>query len=415
MAKWVSANMAAFLPDGTTDIFASINDLTSVITPPLELVQSALEAAKIFLIGLDPFDWLGALAATIEDFKNAFLASGIYVCQMWDYPVRQIHQEVPGRAVGEVAYGPDNTIGTFNISAGHIFEESFLQDLNDSFDDRLDPNAPRFRSNVSMLVLVTGTPGINDIRISTEEDSLIDAFQGLAGVIGGAARNIRALRLKNMLARIKSTAQAQEPSKVSVRVNRIERSIHLVGLLSDQEIDAIEYPEDDTGAYFEGRDLNTLDWISEVIPILEAVESQFLSSKYPDWNKLSLVNLHPDIQNIIDAVFDPVIDLLQSGSSITNATVAMINAISDKITELEELIERISDIQEEIDRLLNVTGLHALYISTSQGIPDLQDKLLNATDVPFTGNNFYAGMALLAGEDAKVTFDALLATVGEAP
>ncbi len=411
MAKWISANMSGFLPDGTEELFDAIDVLVDTVAIPLDAVSDALDATKTFLIGLDPFDYLGLLAALLEDFKNSFLASGIFVLQMWDYPARQLKGEV-GSATRD--FGPDITLSAINLE-GNIFEESFLRDLDQSFSDSRDPNVPDFRSEVSMLVLMKAATNIDDLLVSTEEESAVDVFKGIAEIIGGAAKQIREIRFKSMLENLKKTAQAQDTSKVSVRVDRIERAIHLTGQLDDQQIDAIEFPEGTTGAFFEGRDFEQLDWLSEVVPILQSIENQFTGSRYPDWNKISLADIHPDITEIINSIFDPIIDLLQTGSNVLDSTIAMIDAIAAKVTSLQEILERISDFEEEIDRLLNVTGYHALYVSSTIGMTDLRSKLLNATDVPFSGNNFYAGMVLLAGSDARTAFDALFEPVGSEP
>lgn len=412
MAKWVSANMSGFLPPGTNDIVTAIGDLLPLVTTPLNLVSDILNASKNFLVSAPAFDYLGVLSTSITNYKKSFLTSGIYVCHMWDYPIRQLKgSNVAGGVSDPSKFGPDQTIDNIHLR-GNEFSQSFLRDLDQSFDDQRDVNAPRFNSDVSMLLLVTAAPSIHLLGANTQENTLADAFAGFQNTIGAAAKEIRRIRAAAMLAKLKLTAQAQPADKVSVRVSRIELAIHTLGQLSDDDLAAIAFPENPQGSFFEDQPFETIDWLKQVLPVIQSIESRYTPRVYPDWGRIALANINPSFIKLVNSVFDPVLDLFKKGHNVQTSIVTLISAIQQKITALENLIGHVSTIQEEIDRLLKVTGYHAIYITTKLGTADLRKQLREATDVPFSGNNFYAGMALVAGSDTKIVFDALFSAVG---
>jgi len=413
MAKWVSANMSGFLPPGTNEIISAIEALLPLVKVPLETVATVLNASKALLVSANSFDYLGTLVSLIDNYKNSFLTSGIYVCHMWDYPIRQLKQSsVAGIPSSNSRFGPNQTIDNINLR-GNVFEESFLADFDGSFDDYRDPDAPRFNNDVAMLLLVTSAPSIDLLGANTQEDSLADAFAGFQETVGAAAKQIRRIRATAMLAKLKLTAQNQPANKVSVRVDRIELAIHSLGSLSDDDLASIAFPQDQTGSFFEDKSFDTIDWKSEVLPVIQSIESKYFPRTYPDWGRITLGNINPSLTQLVDSVFDPVLDLFKSGNNMQDSIVLLIDSINQKIKALEDIIEQTSVIQEEIDRLLRVTGYHAIYITTSKGTNDLRKQLREATNVPFSGNNFYSGMALVAGSDTKVVFDALFSVVGE--
>jgi len=73
----------------------------------------------------------------------------------------------------------------------------------------------------------------------------------------------------------------------------------------------------------------------------------------------------------------------------------------------------IDQILEDLDLLLNLTGMHAIYVQSSNGIADLRRKLLNADNVPRDGRGFYSGVTILAGGPFVPVFNTLFAAVGE--
>jgi hypothetical protein len=403
MAQWVTANLKDLLPSVVTTALDSIETLLSVISIPLNAVSALLDAAKTFLLGLPPLNPAALLSAAVESIKEQFLATGLYVCNMWDYPVRQLeHTDI----------GPDATFGRYN-TRGTDFRGTFVRDLNLSFDDQNDFNRPQFTESVAMVVLVTGAASLEDLGVSMEEDNFGFGFAGMDPQIGAAAASLVRKRWQLVFDKMRQAAENQESRVVSTRRERVEYAHRLFLQLEQDQIDAIPPPFDSTtgDAFYETTQPTDIEW-EEMLEIIETIEGQFEPPVYPDWERVALVDLHPGLVSLINNIFDPVLDLLEIGSSIKDAIIAMIDAIKDKLDELQTLIDAIDDILAEIDRLLEMTGLSALYVSSNTGITDLRTKLIQADNVPFDGNGFYAGMALLAGAANATVFKTLFGPVG---
>lgn len=404
MASWGSANLANLLPADVDSLLDSTRDLLETVRTPLELISDVLEVVKTIFASLRIFDFVGALADSIESLKSSFLVSGLYVCDMWNYPYKQL--------TSVADYGPDQTYDKLNFD-GHEFRTSFLADLLASFDDSYDTNRPMFSRDVAALILVKADPVIENLGLSAEENNIADAFPGMAQSIGSAVRNIKLTRFKAMLGKFKAAAELQPRDKVSVRVERIVDAFNTVNQLDDQTLSLLPVPEDydNESFFFENKPYSNLNWDTDIRPILESIEDTVSNSVYPDWNRASLQDIYPGLKEIVDQVFDPVIELLRSGSGMQGQIITFIESIKSKVEELETIIDKIDDIIDQIERLINITGFHALYVQSSSGITDLKAKISAATNIPFTGKSFYAGMAILAGSDSITAFNALFSLV----
>jgi hypothetical protein len=323
---------------------------------------------------------------------------------MWDYPVKQLTERT--------SFGPDETFDRL-LYSGTEFETGFLADLDASFDDIKDPNVPAFGGDVAMLILVRGESSIERVGMESGEDNLADAFPGMDQQVGAAAKGIKRLRARAMLGKIREVAENQPIDKAPSRVEYVTNAMRIFDALADDEIDHFPFPEDDgtNTAFYEGQEVSDILW-EDAIEILDAIADESIPPNYPDWQNITLKDFIPDIVGLIDEVFDPFLELLQPGSTFKEQILTLIQSITDKITELEELITKIDEILEAIDRLLSITGFYALYISTPNGVSDLRSRMLNAENVPFSGPAFHAGVALLAGSDARVAFQTLFAPVG---
>jgi len=406
MAEWKSANLAALLPPGTETILDTIEGLVTVVSVPLEIITTILDTAKSLIVSFSLFDFLSILSDLIEEWKESFLGSGFFICDMWDYPVRQLLTPTT------TDYGPDQTFDKLNLS-GHVFEDSFLAALSGSIDDTKDPFRPQFAADCSMIILVRAGSTPEALGLEAGEDSAGDSFAGMSESIGTAAKAIRTVRMRSMLAKLKEAAQASSSDRVQVRVERVEQALQMFGQMSDDEIDAVLFPEDeDTGVlFFEDKTATELDWLEDITPILESIEGQYEPTSYPDWTRIALRDIHPDLVRLADELFDPVIDLLQTGSDLKQQLVDFIDAIKAKVDYLQDLVDTIDEIVDDIERLINATGFHALYVSSSTGVDGLISKAQNAENVPFDGNNFYSGITIVAGSDTKAVFDALFGPI----
>lgn len=405
MAQWVSANLSNLLPGAVDTIFDAVDALVTVVSTPLKAVQSALNVAATFLVSLDPLDWLASVRSLIEDFKKNILGSGYYLLDMWDYPIKQLEP---------TTFGPTNTIASINLS-GTPFETSFQQDLIDSFDDLKDVKRPQFTGSCAMMIIVVGRGTIDDLNIMPEEDHIGFAWKGLDSAINNAGRAIQELRWRAAMTVMRSVAERQSQDNVATRVERVQRAFRLFGAMTREELDLLPVPMDpETGdSFFENANPDLLDWGDDIAPILETIEVNFEATEYPDWERATLYEVYPDLAIIVDFVFDAVLDLFQSGFTILQAVKDLVNAIQAKLDELDRLIELIEELEEQIKAFLDATGFHVLFVTSDNGVSGLISKVENATDLPFAGNGFYAGMALLTGGPAATPFKALFSPIAD--
>jgi hypothetical protein len=403
MAQWVSANLSKLLPGAVDTIFTAIKALTTTVSVPLKAVQSALNVASAFLTSLDPLDFLTTVRSLINSFKNNLIGSGYYLLDMWDYPIKQLQPST---------FGPENTVDALRLT-GDSFQSSFQQDLLDSFDDADDTNRPQFTGSVVIMILVSAKGTLDDLGIIPEEDHLGFAWKGLDAPINQAGQAVQELRWRASFSRMRAAAEVQSVNKVATRVERVQRVSHLFSFMSREEIDLLPVPMDpETGeSFFEDLEASDLDWEEDVVPILETVEAHFESHEYPDWERATLYEVYPDLQVIVDTVFDAVLDLLETGGTILQAIKDLVNAIKAKLDELDRLIALIDELEEQLEALLNATGLHVLFVTSENGVTDLKTKIQSATNIPFTGNGFYAGMAVLVGGPQASLFNTLFGPI----
>ena len=408
MAQWASANLRMLLPSGATAILDAIEAILPVVQTPLDVVSSILDTAKNTVIAFNLFDFLGIIRGMIEDFKNSILGTGFYSCTMWDYPARQL----TGALTGYSSTGPDNTFGAINLY-GNRFEDSFLADLNNSFDDTMDPFRPQFVGSCAMIVLVRSAATPEMLGLSVEEDNVSDAWMGMGSIIKSSSRCIRTARMRKMLSVMKEAAQLQPLDKVDIRVQRVEQAIQSFNSMSVDEMDAVIYHEnEETGdLYCDNATPSELSWKDDILPIIESIEAQRTTSSYPDWGQIAIRDIIPNLTEIVNYIFDPVLDLLQSGTTLKQVLIDLIDAIKSKVETLQNIIDSIDIVLEEIDRLLSATGYHAIYVSSNDGVSGLRSKLMSATNIPFEGEAFYCGMAIVAGSDSKAVFDTIFSTV----
>jgi hypothetical protein len=288
-----------------------------------------------------------------------------------------------------------------------------------SFEDEKDTNRPQFSGPVAMMVVVTGKGTIDDLNVMPEEDNLSDAWKGFAASIENAGRALQEKRWKASFETIRTVAEAQLENKVSVRVQRAQRAFTLLGHMTRDELDVIPIPMDPgTGkSFFEDVDTidiqSAIDWQDDVVPILEAIETNFDAREYPDWERATLYEVYPDLATILDTIFDAVIDLFQKGTTIYQAVIDLIDAIQNKLDELDRLIEQIDEMVEQLEAFLNATGMHVLFLTSNDGVEDLQTQIENATDLPFSGRGFYAGMAVLVGGPKVDAFKTLFSPIAD--
>jgi len=399
MAEWVSANFANLLPAGTMTILDTARTLIDIVSFPLEAIASVLDIAKTFLLALPPFDFSEIIRDLIEDFKNDLLGSGFYLCDMWDYPIHQLEP---------TTYGPDQTYGSYSTS-GSSFSD-FVSTLAASLDDEQDSNRPQFTGSCAMVVLIRAEATIDDLEVFIEDGNIGQTmFEGMAGTIQGAAYAMHAARMRGAFAKLRLLAEEQSQNHVATRVDRLETAFRDYTALTQEEVDLVQAPMNpETGdRFFEDTEIADISWEEDVMPFLEEVEEARLTTTYPDWNRAALRDIYPQIVDMVDAIFDPILELLQIGKTIKDQIIAFIDSIQSKVQELTDIIDQIDAFIDQIEDFLNLTGFHILFLTSSNGVSDLKAQLLAAGNEPIDTDGWFAGFSLVAGGDAVSAFELL--------
>jgi hypothetical protein len=403
MAEWVEANLRNLLPD-TVETILDLADVALTATQvPLEVVNGVLQVASAFLLSLDAiFPPSQALKTAIEDFKNDILQSGLYICSMWDYPVRQLEPS---------AFGPAATFGTFGLD-GSNFVGSFLSELDQSFDDEYDLNRPQFTGEVAMFVIVTASRELSEVGLSMGEDNSSEGWKGLRDSIGLASKGLEERRWGGAWAKLLEYAESLPSDKVATRKARIVAAFRRFRRLRD--VGPVQIPQDiNTGAeFFEGLTNSSINWDLDVVPLLESIEELAVGAEYPDWSATTLRDIYPDMVVILDTVFDPIIELLEVGGTILGIFNDLIASIKEKLSEIEVLLAKVESALDEIELFLDMTGFYAIYVTSDQGVTGARQKLL-AADSPFEDTGFFSGMAVLAGSANVEAFKTLFSGIGD--
>jgi hypothetical protein len=410
MADWVEANLTDLFP--VDSIVTTLRTVLDVVRAPLLLVKIPLQTAATILIALDSiFPPFQALIDEIEEFKNDLLSTGLYMLDMWAYPVKQLQR---------TSFGPEITVANLELN-GQDFSESFLADVISSFDDEADNQRPLFNGDVAMFIIVAGTGSLPNFQISVEEDNYGDGFSGLQDQIGGAGKAIKNVLWRYAwvqmarLANLQQNLEGEATSVVQTRVERVKRAERLYSQMDTEQVDALPVPVNtETGeSFFTDSSLELLSWEDDVLPIIESVEERFLSPTYPDWQNVTMRDIHPQIVEVVDAIFDPVIELLRIPGNIIKQLLKIVAAIQEKIDQLEKLIDEIDRILEEVEQFLKMAGFAAIFVNSTEGTEGLKQKLLAAGNVPFEeGPGFFSGMALLAGGPPLSAFRLLFTPIG---
>jgi hypothetical protein len=400
--SWKSATMSAFLPSGTSDILTDISSLLSTVTTVLGVVSSALDTASTFLKSLSILDLLSTLRTVLEQYKSDLEMSGIYMCSMLDYPIRQLTKQT--------SYGPTADY-TSVFKGGTDFSDTFIQDLCDSFKDTNDPNRPKFYTDCAMLVLVAGTGNYGDITLDFN-NPFIDIFSGLADNVRGMIGDVKILSHRLDLAATIDLAAKSDITTVADRVKRANRALMMYNSMTKEEkMSVLSVCDAISGTnYLNNIDSSRRLW-EDALPMLESIEERYSAvSEYPDWNKISMRDIVPHVVQIIDLIFDPIIDMFGKGYDIATQITALINAIKGKITYLTNLTYQIQNIINMLDDLINATGFYAIFIDSQNGTSELITKLANASNIPFD-KGFFTGFAILAGGPAYTPFKTMFSLI----
>ncbi len=370
--------MGGFLPSELTTLISLIESTTGPIA-------TALTAFKAFIIeppvGIPSPDIASALIEAVENFRDDFLGAGFYALDVWEYPLKQYYR---------------------TGITGEQFNLSFEQDVIASFTDVNDPNVPPFSSDAAMLVLVGGLPGLSDVASSLT--SFAAGFPSWKSV-SEAADKVAALSWKSEIDSVVGSIKdgtIEFGGRVADQTKKLldvkQMGFDALNNLTPSELAAISVTNITTA-----EDVNNL---------VAAVQARVASSTYPDWQSITLSKLVPPLPDLVNQVFDPLIEGLKKGRGILEVIQAIIETLTYKIDQLDAVIIRIDTYLDQLEILVGLTGLYSLYIETDEGIGGLALALEEATNPPFGSEDaFYFGTVLVAGGPSLQPFKNLFGSI----
>lgn len=405
---WKTVSLANIIPtpirppDGT--LFVGIQTIIETIQTALGGIQTVLNAASKIAGLLSLLDLAALIRKQLEDFKREFQLAGFYACNMFDYPVKQLSRKD--------GYGPEFDYKSLS-NLGQSFATSFVADLIGSFNDTYDPARPRFSGDCAMIVVVTGAPELPSLPIGIGEDNLAGVFAGMSQSIGDACKLIHRLRLTAALSFARQAAEEQqETTKTASRVAQVVRAARILAQLTDEEIGQVMVETDTlTGLTVMDKQATDMNWELDIEPVVALLENQLTASTYPNWSRISMKDLFPIYPEVIDTIMDPLIALFQTADGIAQQIANLVKAIQNKIDLLTDIIDTINDVINKFNTLLLAGNFSVLYIVSNTGIQGLVSKLQSATAVPFTGDNFYSGIALLSGGPQVTAFKSIFGPI----
>lgn len=384
MTSWKSADVSAFIPPELSSLISLAQSTTAYVAATLEALQAVI--STIPTLPISGFDFASVLILAVEKFKADFLGTGFYACNMWDYPLRQLARSGSG---------------------GELFSE-FEFDLRSSFTDPADPNVPPFSSDAAMIILVAGAPGLP--AITSVMEGLAAAFSWW-GELQGAYEEVRR---RNSVASIEEIEAKIKSGEIKVNVHPSVQTQTLLQIVK-LKIAALLLTPDEVADKIDPVPSVT-DSLKEILSWIEDANEKTSPSEYPDWQEISLRIIVPPLPDIVDQVFEPLIDALRSGRDIVKTLEEFIAALELKINQLDSTIDRINSYLAMLDGLISATGIYALYVTTDNGVDGLRHEISTATDRPFedVGTAFFSGVAIVAGGPSLTPFKNLFGPIGGA-
>lgn len=384
MGNWQSADMSAFVPSELTSLINTAQTSASSASVIMDTIKAAVELAKNFLVALPPFDFASALVSEIEQFKTDFGATGIYMLNMWDYPLVQFNRG----------------------GVGEDFEQSFETDVTEAFFDTRDPNVPPFNNDVAALILVGSAESISLVvdLLRVQKDSFT-WWSEIESIYNRLTR-------VDMEVKVKETQDAVKRGDIKISKNPSEQTIQLLALNQalQQAKDDIEQDAFETNIQpFVPTSSSSAFQIQQYV---EKVSAEVANAPYPNFEQTSLRTIIPALQELFDRAFEPLAAALATGRSIIDTIDAFIETLELKISALDGIVTTINNILDQLDNLLSNTTLSALFVESSNGMQGLADEIQNAGSKPPAG--FYSGIVVIAGGPNVTAFKNLFGPIGGA-
>lgn len=388
MATWQSANTGAFVPDALNPLISSVQTTANSAATVLNTIKAAVDLLKNFIVAVPPFDFLGALATEVQNFKTDFLGAGFYALNMWDYPVFQLQ-----RAGG--------------IPLGEPFSQSFEVDVINALGDERDPNRPPFSGTVAALLLVGGATSIDDtlniVRAISEAFSWWEELNEVKNQLSKVDTEVKVREVEAAIRR-GDIVLSSNPSRQTIQLLALRNSMQQAkDLVGAEAFETNIKPKTPT----------TGSSSQDVLDFIDAISEEVENAPYPNFQQISLRTVVPGLQQVVDDALDPIIASLATGQSIVDTINSFIETIETKIDALDGIITTINDILAQLDGLTSLTSLSALYVESSDGIDGLVDEIRDATNKPLSDDEaFFSGLVLVGGGPSLTAFQNLFAPIG---
>ena len=384
MSEWKTAKLGAIVPDQLSGVIDSVKTVAGTVSSILGVVSGVLGTAKNFLVTLPTLDAASALLASAEAFKNDFGATGIYMLNLWDYPLHQIRR---------------------NEGYGEDFSLAFETDVGNSFFNKRDPNRPQFEGGVSALILVCAADSVsilsNLLRIQKtafswwrEVESVHDRLQRISMEI-----DVKATKDAIKKGQIKL---GKSPSEVTTQLIALNVALQQSkSILSKDQLEVVK-PFTPT----------VKSTPSQIQQYISKVTEQAATIPYPSFEVTSLKTIVPPIPDVIDGVIMPMAASIAAGKSIVDTVTALIQTIELKVEALNSIVKKIDAILGQLDALIENSGLSAVYVESSEGMKGLVKEIKATTNKPLgKSSGFYSGIVLVSGGTGISVFRNLFATV----
>jgi hypothetical protein len=141
-----------------------------------------------------------------------------------------------------------------------------------------------------------------------------------------------------------------------------------------------------------------------------------LTYKTPyDWNNYSnkdlIYAISPELSDIIDRVFATIIAILAAGKDAAGALADVVKLVKKKVDKLNSILEQAETLLTTLSKTLLASGLHCLYIESSDGVDGVKQALMNSKDIPFDSRVFVSGGMWLCGPVESALMDLTLGQV----
>jgi len=125
----------------------------------------------------------------------------------------------------------------------------------------------------------------------------------------------------------------------------------------------------------------------------------------PDWSKKTVGNVFPGLDNALKNLENMVTKLFP-GQQISDFIDAMVEAINNKVDDLQDTADALEDIATALDSLFDISDVYTLYSGVVGGVDGFKTALNESINRPGFDDTYYvAGAVFLAGGPGVSEFE----------